>query len=347
MTDQIDDKSSKTNYPALDGLRAIAIILVMATHASAAHVPGGWIGVDIFFVLSGYLITGVLLRPQTTLSAFYLRRARRLFPALLCTIALTYFLWPYTGPEGPFWIAALKALFYVSDISQAHGRMLGCLSHTWSLSVEEQFYALWPVLLFKIPGLRRSWKAIGALILLSMAVRILLLRVYPPLVSYFSPLTRADELLCGAVLAVGGTQIGSAAARIAPLAVVGDLLFCLGHVGNWKTTATFVIPALGLGTVAIISKCIAAEGSALKRFLSVRPLVWMGKRSYGIYLYHMPIFYFLATVGGTHGHFMQLVLAPVASTLLAHLSYRFVEQPILHWKPESMRKAHAESPGPG
>jgi peptidoglycan/LPS O-acetylase OafA/YrhL len=322
------ESETKEHYPALDGLRAIAILFVMATHASPHLAPGGKVGVDMFFVLSGFLITGVLLRPQNSLRFFYVRRVQRLFPALLCTVALSYFLWPYTNPVSRFLPSALKAIFYVTNISQMHGSMLGCLGHTWSLSAEEQFYALWPLALFAIPALRTNWKAIGGLILCAVVGRIALLHSVPALVGYFSPLVRVDELLTGAALSVAGASLLTIG-KLAPLSALGAIAFCLSYSGSWATSATVVIPVVSFGTATIIATCVTPSQSLLKTVLSTRPFVWIGKRSYGIYLYHMPIFFSLGRSLEPYGLAISALVPSAVTIVIAHISYTFIEQPIL------------------
>jgi peptidoglycan/LPS O-acetylase OafA/YrhL len=329
------DESQRTTtgyVPALDGLRSIAILFVMATHLSSDLFPGGVVGVDIFFVLSGFLITKVLLRPGISLKAFYLRRAQRLFPALLCTVVLAYFLWPYTHPEVSFWPAALRTVLYVTNLSHMHGLMTGCLNHTWSLANEEQFYLIWPLLLFKVPRLKTRWPAIALLALAVALARIVLVHQHSlvaVLASYFSPLSRADELLTGAILAVGGNSI-LRLRRMAIPALVGGAIFAFRYTGNWTSFASFGIPIICIGVAAVISSCVAPQRSVSQRLLSLPPLVWLGKRSYGVYLYHLPIFFALGPVTIRYGLLVSGLILMTVTVLLAQLSYVVVERPILN-----------------
>jgi peptidoglycan/LPS O-acetylase OafA/YrhL len=317
--------------PALDGLRTIAILFVMATHLSRDWAPGGMVGVDIFFVLSGFLITDILLRPGISLKAFYIRRAQRLLPALVCTVVLAYFLWPYTHPDASFWPSAIKALLYVTNFSHMRGVMTGCLSHTWSLANEEQFYLVWPILLFNVPRLKTQWKSI-ALLALSIAIaRIVLLHQRPLvalLASYFSPLSRADELLTGAILAVGGSSLFRLR-RMAVPAMVGGGLFVFCYTNNWTAYASFGIPIVCVGVAAVISDCVAPQRSVLQRVLSLPAMVWLGRRSYGIYLYHMPIFFALGPLTIRYGLLNSGMILATITVLVAQLSYVIVERPIL------------------
>lgn len=328
-----ENQRISTGYvPALDGLRTIAILFVIATHLSRELAPGGVIGVDIFFVLSGFLITGVLLRPGMSLKAFYLRRAQRLFPALFSTVILAYFLWPYTHSEVPFGPAARKAVLYVTNFSQMRGAMTGCLSHTWSLANEEQFYLLWPILLLRVPRLKTRWTTITWLALAVAIARIVLVRQRPPisvLASYFSPLSRADELLTGAVLAVGGSSIFRLR-RMAMAAFAGGLVFVFCYRENWMIFATIGIPVICVGVAAVISDCVSLQRSILQTFLSLPVMVWVGKRSYGIYLYHMPIFFALGPVTIRYGLFISGMMLTTVTVLVAQLSYVFIERPILN-----------------
>ncbi|HSZ82501.1 MAG TPA: acyltransferase [Polyangia bacterium] len=331
---------TKPHHPALDGLRAFAILLVMANHGLFRYAAGGTVGVDIFFVLSGFLITGVLLRPGTSLRLFYLRRAQRLYPALICAVALSYPLWPYTHPVSRFVPSAIKALFYVANVSEMHGSMLGALGHTWSLAAEEQFYLLWPLALFMIPALRTSWRTIGAAIVLVMIGRAALLHTVPQLVGYFSPLCRIDELLTGAALCVAGGSL-SGIRRLAPLSLVAAVVFCVAYRGSWTTFATFLLPLASFGTATIIAACVAPPTSLVQRLLSRRPLVWLGKRSYGIYLYHMPIFYAVGGALAPRNAILAVTVPAALSILVAHISYTFIEQPILRVRLGDSRPAPA------
>lgn len=325
-------KQSMGYVPALDGLRTIAILSVMATHLSRDLVPGGMVGVDIFFVLSGFLITNILLRPGVSLRAFYLRRAQRLFPALLCTVVLAYFLWPYTGPGASFWPSAIRAVLYVTNFSHMRGLMTGCLSHTWSLANEEQFYLIWPLLLFNVPRLKTQWRAIALLALAVSIARILLLHQSPLialLASYFSPFTRADELLTGALLAVGGDSL-LRLRRMSVPALVGGGLFVCRYTNNWTIFASFGIPIVCVGVAAIICACVAPQRSVVQRLLSLPAMVWIGRRSYGIYLYHMPIFFALGPLTKRYGLMVSGMILAAVTLLLAQLSYALIEMPILN-----------------
>jgi peptidoglycan/LPS O-acetylase OafA/YrhL len=318
--------------PALDGLRTIAILFVLATHLSRDLAPGGMVGVDIFFVLSGFLITDILLRSGVSLKAFYLRRAQRLFPALFLTVALAYCLWPYTHPDGSFWPSAVRAVLYVTNFSHMRGLMTGCLSHTWSLANEEQFYLIWPLLLFNLPRLKTQWTAIALLALAVAVTRIVLLHQRPVvalLASYFSPFSRADELLTGATLAVGGGLL-SRLRIIALPALVGGGVFVCRYTNNWTTFASFGIPIVCVGVAAIICDCVAPQRSVVKGLLSLPAMVWIGRRSYGIYLYHMPIFFALGPLTIRFGLLISGMILTTVTVLLAQLSYALIEMPILN-----------------
>ncbi|WP_390623697.1 acyltransferase family protein [Telmatocola sphagniphila] len=158
------------NIPALDGLRAVAACLVLIHHGSYGRLPGGWIGVDLFFALSGYLITGILAAElsrtgRIRFGRFYIRRVLRLLPALIATVLLAGLLWPITPFKSPTpsWLeAAAAALFYVANLVPAES--LGSLSHCWSLAIEEHFYLLWP------PILAVAWRHGGLRLAIVLAV---------------------------------------------------------------------------------------------------------------------------------------------------------------------------------
>ena len=320
-------------FPALDGLRAVAILFVLAVHGSYGHVPGGVIGVDIFFVLSGFLITRVLLQPAATLKNFYIRRALRLLPALACGLALAFALWHRTNPDISFWRAALPAAFYFADFqAMVNPGSLGTLSPTWSLAIEEQFYFVWPlvILFFATKPRRMTSSSIFLFAIGFTLLRPLLYFAWRSSVGYYSPLTRIDVLLVGCGLAL---SVDPPRWRIGAWVFAASLPFLALRLRQDSPIYLIVaIPFISWGTASVIAECLTAQSSLMKRILSLRPLVWIGQRSYGIYLYHLPIFAALEPLR-RRNDVKNLVLVTglriALAMVFAALSYQFLERPIL------------------
>jgi peptidoglycan/LPS O-acetylase OafA/YrhL len=332
--------------PALDGIRAIAILAVLAFH-SGTPLVGGFIGVDIFFVLSGFLITTLLLQEWSRthtirLGNFYLRRARRLLPALFVTIAgvgVIYALDPDLRGGVGFAAAAAAVVFYVGNWVTVFAGLsgLGLLDHTWSLAIEEQFYILWPPLV--LVCLRRNWQPRRLLVLTlilgcaSAALRAVLWTEHSGSNVYFRSDARADGLLLGCALAVAySTEQGRrllqrcVASWIPPVVAAGVLLGFGLRVG---VTDRFVFLG-GLSLVAVcsavlIAHVVMAERSWVTRTLGFSTLAWIGARSYGMYLFHIPIFHVCGSLlSGQPGR--VVVPTQVAVTIVAAAaSYRWVE----------------------
>jgi len=322
-----------TYYPALDGIRALAIGLVLLLHASYGHLPGGFLGVDMFFVLSGFLITGVLLQPKITIKAFYLRRARRLLPALACMMIVALVLWKITNPDLSYVRAAIPVALYFSDFqAMVQPTHLGTMLHTWSLSIEEQFYFIWPIILLTLLAREKQPRA-SRIFLLAIGVAVMRAAVTMRFLGnkeYFCPLTRVDTLLVGCGLALATTPLRSRLVAWLFLATLPILFLKL--VRDNPRYFEVVIPWVSFGTAAMIAECIATGPSLLKRLLSLPILVWVGKRSYGIYLYHLPIFVALEGFKRPHSIVNFVVLTGVRfaiAIVVAALSFRFIERPFL------------------
>jgi peptidoglycan/LPS O-acetylase OafA/YrhL len=313
--------------PELDGLRGIAIALVVFTHL---YLPGtdafGWIGVEIFFVLSGFLITSILVAEHDAtggidLREFYVRRIRRLAPALLVLIAIvTAFQIGVAHEEGlkkAGWVLA-----YMANWQLAGGGYLAGLAHTWSLAIEEQFYLLWPVALvvaLRVGGRRAAFGLAVATAAASLAWRVgLFLWTGDQHRAYFGTDTRLDALMVGCALAL----LAPLAPRWAPqgrtlaaaIAVIGAM--CVVPV--WDHTAFML--SVGLGAVIVATGTLLfAQGGPL----TFGPLVGLGKLSYSLYLWHYPVMYGAKQLFGGS---VPLWTIPLALAL-AWLSYRFVERP--------------------
>lgn len=318
--------------PALDGLRGIAIALVIGDHFFG--LTGGFFGVDIFFVLSGFLITTLLLeeRDKTggiSLRAFYARRARRLLPAL-ATILMLSVLFAVMDPLSlhvRLWGVGATS-FYVANVYEMLGhRLPGEISQTWSLSQEEQFYLVWPaVLLFAFR--RRVDVARLAWILLGLAVGVALWRVALVLHGagsarlFFGPDTRADGLLLGCALAAArraGIVWRALVGRVLPAAAIaGAAVIACAISMPQDSQASFMVgfPIVEVATSVLILAALNSRAPAA--LLSWRPLVGLGTISYSLYLWQGPIWMIFGRGG--------IVSASIV-VVAAWLSYRFVEEP--------------------
>jgi peptidoglycan/LPS O-acetylase OafA/YrhL len=334
----------------LDGLRALAVLLVFLSHVSPKDFPGGFFGVDVFFVLSGYLITSLLLREHGStgrlwLKGFYARRALRLVPAFAVVAAATVLASEVLGIDRPL-LDALFGLTYLMDVfamfSADYG---GLLAHTWSLAVEEQFYLVWPVVL--LIGLRRRWNlikmvAIGAVSVAAIVAAASFLqlgfRTHQDWMFrlYRSPLTRVPELAAGVALALllkKGTPrlIAAVRAEIVPAAVIGGLLIAAPTVhpdARWLYFGGFV--GTGLIIALLVCHLLTATDSRIVAAFRSKPAVWLGLRSYGFYLWHYPVL----TVLGRYVHSLPLlgVVGFAITLLLTEASWKWVEQPFLRRK---------------
>lgn len=347
----------RARLSGLDGVRALAVLAVMAFHEGLPWIPGGFLGVDVFFVLSGYLITDLLVaqfdqRGRLGLRGFWARRARRLLPALAVvlvtvTAAVTVF--------EPDQLTSLRrglvgAVTFSSNWSQAMGHqsyfsVFGPpppLQHLWSLAVEEQFYLVWPlVLAVAVIRLRRRWMRAAIAWAGAAASAATMAAVYvpgsDPSFVYYGTDTHASGLLIGAALALTWplAQVGAASARAARALDVAGLLglaaiawavtHFAGHDGALYP-AGLVFAALAAGAVVIA----AAAPGRVARMLGWRPLRWLGMRSYGIYLWHWPVIALFPAVAGYGVNVAEVRLAETAlPILLAAGSWRWIEEPVL------------------
>ena len=324
----------------IDGLRAIAVLPVILFHAGFEVFGGGFVGVDVFFVISGYLITGIILEDlkhgRFTIAGFYERRARRILPALffvmLCCVPLAWVLMLPSQFEDFSKSLIAVSLFGSNILFGGQDGYFGPtaetqpLLHTWSLAVEEQYYIVFPLLLMALWRYRRNriLTVIVALAILSLIVAELGWRYNPKANFYFTP-SRIWELLAGALCAF--------APRPRP-GVKGNLLSLLGLGMIVASILTFdeSLPFPSLYTLAPVAGCaliilFAAPQTWTARLLSIKPFVGIGLISYSAYLWHQPMFVF-ARLSSVEGPSQAVLLALAATSLgLAYLSWRFVEQP--------------------
>lgn len=355
----------KSRYiPALDGLRALAVLGVIAYHMGMAWAPGGLLGVTVFFVLSGYLITSLLLiewdnTGTINLPQFWLRRIKRLFPAIafviICVAALTTIFDHslLTKLREDMWAALCWVTnwwYILRDVSYFDA--LGApspVTHFWSLAIEEQFYVVWPVVLILAHkfGVKRSHMRNATLVLVLASALEMALLFNPdadPSRVYYGTDTRAFSLLIGAWLAFvwPSNQLGAnnevqldRNVRIALDAVGGiALIGLIAMMGCIEGTSAIMYRG-GILLTSIITMVIIAvivhPSSILGKVFSAKPLVWIGLRSYGIYLWHYPLLLLMnprSNIAGTPWWMYLVELAVMFAC--AAFSYKFVEDPIRH-----------------
>ena len=354
--------------PGLDGLRTLAVFSVIAYHLNLDWAPGGLLGVSLFFVLSGYLITNILLMQwerygSIDLKDFWLHRARRLLPALFMMLAGVMSWIALCAPER---LEALKqevlaAVFYTSNWylilhNVSYFERFGPpspLGHLWSLAVEEQFYLIWPLLLGL--GLRyipqRKWIIGGTVVIALTSVAAMTLIYIPghdPSRVYYGTDTRAFALLVGAVLAMiwpsGQMTTNLSGKKRLALDAAGSmgLLIVILMIGKTNQYQSFLYQG-GLLLFSVAAACVVAAlahpGSYLGRLFGWGPLRWLGECSYGIYLWHYPVIVLTSPVVNTECADLSRTLWQIAaSIILAALSRYLIEEPIRYGRQKPYRR---------
>jgi peptidoglycan/LPS O-acetylase OafA/YrhL len=330
--------------PALDGLRGIAVLLVVVMHGDDGLLSGGYIGVDVFFVLSGFLITCLLVEEQEStgrisLCSFYVRRARRLGPALLLLIVAGGLLavWmPTTRGSTPYLVGALGALCDANNWLLVYGHArLGLLTPSWSLAVEEQFYLLWPVvlamLLHRRVSERRLMIGLGVVILVAVAATATLAALFPHGNLYDSSIPHAAELTVGCLTAFAWRSSrtpGWIAGRVGSTIPIGTLagLAVLTHIDTADPIWCLVATA---ATAVLLLAAVHRPTGWLQQFLRSRILTKTGRISYGMYLYNLPVVVLVgAPLLHTSSRLGVLAGRIAAIYLVAGLSWRWLESPI-------------------
>lgn len=372
----------RRSIPALDGIRAIAVVLVLAEHGGVPGVPGGFLGVDMFFVLSGFLITSLLLDElgrtgRISLRDFWIRRFRRLLPALLVVVsAVLVFrqLFPAGAITGLreeavaafLWMANWAFVAQGTDYF-SQGSPASPLQHMWSLGVEEQFYLVWPLLIVAVPltvlALRRGAPSLRAVRLsvfvlaitgaaASATAAVLLVSEQTLNRVYFGTDTRVQALLLGAAAAAllvrdwssvtaGGNVIRSRwirwAARGVSLAGVAVLAFAAhrasGSVDDFRSGLLVIV---AVGAILVVVPVALDQAGPVARVLALPPLVWLGTISYGVYLWHWPVFGILNGERTGWTGWSLFTVRCVVTLALAAASWWLIEQPVQRWRPAAV-----------
>jgi peptidoglycan/LPS O-acetylase OafA/YrhL len=354
-------------YPALDGLRGVAILAVFFSHFGGGHTisnpvihvwsmiaDAGWMGVDLFFCLSGFLITGILLdtsQAEHRIKNFYARRALRIFPlfyaSLLVLLLLTPILhlhWQAGHLLYPLYLGNMVPL--LAPTLRAPGPQVG-VTHLWSLAVEEQFYMLWPFVVWFVPERKKLLRLSVGIVIAVLLLRVgLVARGASPFIIYSLLFTRADSLICGAILALlvrgpGGRQLP--VHWVLPVSAVAIVALFV-RTGSSLHDAP-LISSVGYSVIAIFSACLvycAWLGEHwIARIANHKVLRFFGRYSYGLYIYHgFLIVLFLPLVipfrnvlhSAWLGGIAFMVCALGTTIVLAVLSYHFFEAPLLRLK---------------
>jgi peptidoglycan/LPS O-acetylase OafA/YrhL len=355
QTGQGSEKFRLGYRPALDGLRGVAILWVIFAHTERAGGAGGPIGVDIFFVLSGFLITCLLVEEwdqfhSISFRAFYARRALRLLPALLVLlVAVVTFYWLVSPRSSAIrtTVDALIALFYCTNWTFVFGfrQPAHLLTHTWSLSIEEQFYLTWPailILLLRFCRTRRSvvmWIALGLFLLLVEKVTILMVVPVNGLrwIDWAAE-CRGDPLLVGCAVALILSS-GFVKRDVLVRQLIQGLAWCVAVPTLLLLNIVDIPPqfswiglhlTIALCAGAIMFEALVAETGLIHNFLAQRWLVYIGRISYGLYLWHYPIFVVVQSL-----HFRPLAvlsLEVILTAAAALTSFYLLERPVLQFK---------------
>jgi peptidoglycan/LPS O-acetylase OafA/YrhL len=337
-------RSASAYRPDIDGLRAISILLVVLYHAQPWLAPGGYIGVDVFFVISGFLITRLILSEIEaggfSALTFYARRVRRIFPALIVVLAAAWLIgWFVLLPNafallgkniaaGVGFVSNLFQLtqsgYFAPDIAD------NPLVHLWSLGIEEQFYIFWPPALLLIAGSKRRHVYIFGLAAASFGVSLLVYAGYKDW-SFYSPLPRAWELLAGSLIAERQLARKEPDAWMARhqnlLAMIG---IALTLAGAFLLDKASLFPGFGalfpvLGAMLLI---VSADSWVNRALLASRPMVLVGLVSYPLYLWHWPLLSYLSIIRNGVPNFLEIWLAVALSVGLAFATYYLVELPV-------------------
>lgn len=343
------------HLPELDGLRAVSIVFVLLLHVSYGNVSGGFLGVDIFFVLSGFLITALLIgerekNGRINLAHFYLRRAFRILPTVICGLILAGSLRVASYPVADsFWRAATRVLLFVSNFYESD--IMGNLAHTWSLSIEEQFYLVWPLVIAFLcsSNLRIAAYVASVWVIGAMAFRAFyLLDGGAPINLYTMTIARMDSILIGCLIAVGRSKICALLASFRPdwmlwmaTVVMMFFLICSNRMMLLSRWWLFTFFALVSALFILLSLSASVE-HPVRSFLRMRFVRYLGSISFGLYVYHYPTFLWLEQFRYT-GSLLNFVgvatLKVILSVVVAAISWKFIEQPSISYRKRLLRHA--------
>lgn len=330
--------------PEIDGLRSVAVLPVILFHAGLGIFSGGYVGVDIFFVISGYLITTIILSQiiagRFSLLEFYSRRSRRILPALFlviaCTIPLAFLLMlpsqfnDFSQSVAAVTIFASNILFWKESGYFAAAAELKPLLHTWSLAVEEQYYVLFPLLLLGLwrLGARPALMVLGVIFGASL-IASQFLSTRAPDANFFLLLSRAWELLAGSLCAIWILKRGRSGHALASTLGLGLILASIFlYDGDTPFPSVYALAPVA-GTALII--LFADGGTPVGRLLAMRGPVFIGLISYSAYLWHQPLFALARLASPDHPPMAVMMALAALSIGLAFLSWKYVEQPARHY----------------
>jgi peptidoglycan/LPS O-acetylase OafA/YrhL len=352
--------AGKDRIAGFDGLRAISVLAVFLGHTGLVPVPGGFVGVDLFFVLSGFLITRILTGEFSAtrsidLTAFYARRARRLYPALaLVLAAVALYIWIFNAPQS-IGMETLPALFYVMNWVRGFNIYDAAFTgHTWSLAIEEQFYLVWPLVLLcvlRLPA-HRVMLTLLALIGAVIVGRFYLMSgPYDPVRIYCGFDTHSDGLLVGALMSMASRATLRRVGSLWPLGAGYLVTVAVGEHASLAAYSPLGFTATALAAASLIAKAATDQQSRVVRALDAWPLAALGRVSYGFYLWHYVVIHALLYGGhdsimgffGSTGYprIAMVVGAFATSLAMTLLSWFVIEKPFMktNWP---MRASHAK-----
>ena len=333
-------------WPFLDGIRGLSVLAVIAVHTKLSFAPSGYFGVDIFFVLSGFLITLLLVEEwkqygTIRLRDFYIRRALRLVPALVSVVAITTVWTAVAKPEKlePVIRCAVAALTYITNWAWSYNWIeLTPLTHTWSLALEEQFYLIWPFVLLLL--LRQKWtnlaRVVAVFIAIAAAIALrtgMVLWLGLSMRAYVGIDTRADSLLFGCAAALLVTWglvprrlVIEHVVRVGSVVAVVFLVYMIGTRHAAEPYVLYGIASVAVAVAWILFSFFYVPVRTMQLALSFPPLVWLGKRSYGIYLWHFPFVVLPLPLR------VPPIFAAALSIGAAAISFAVIERPFLRMK---------------
>lgn len=338
-------------YPSLDGLRTIAVAIVLCAHGGVPYFRSGGTGVDVFFVLSGFLITTILITEHARTGAinfrnFYARRFLRLAPALFLACTIVAVGMPVFENRFPGTEVALSLSYTANWAIALYDYHLTWLNHCWSLAIEEQFYLIWPLVIIALERSIRSPRT-KILLLIASAVTIAIYRAtnvgnYTDNRINFGLDTRMDTLMVGAALAyfvqmLPGRRVSDGVSKclgraMAPIGLTG--IFLVINIVTWYSPWMGWIGYVLVAGAAmfVIADLVVGRHSLLARPLACRPMVFVGRISYGLYLYHLPVYYMVEHVIPEETLVIRLTYKVVISVAVAAASYYLMERRFLRLK---------------